>query len=1308
MKVYTLLICSLLGLALLSGGKLEAQANVALDFTSSSDGIQIQRPFDATGDFTFEVWIFSNNTSSASGDIARIALFGGPDDRLDIGDLQGELQLFESFPGGFQNSGVNIRDGQWHHVAFSRSGNTYDLYVDGVLRISRDYLFETPDIIPVGYFNGSNDDNSQWVGLMDEIRIWNFARSADEILAQYECPLDEIDQAGLVGYYTFNEGIPSGDNTALTTLVDSSPNGNDADLLNFTLEGETSNFVLADDLFVECPSSCGTEECPSTNILNISTGIDSAGNLISVGQLDPYWELINVPPLTGGGSPDIMVPDVYAVDPSTVFASWNVITDPAYPMSQPVNIRNGTNLPNNNLNSQQPFRIRREICVCETSTVCIDAVTRADNAGRLLLYSEVNPTIPLADLGGTTTDGSTSAFNQDWPIKDTLTLLPGTYHLEYELRNLSGVASGFSLAGTIDVLSGDMTLFNSESSCCGGGVISLQKILDEDCDGERDNGEPGLANFDFTLTNVATSQTITATTDAFGEIIFRALPYGTYTLTETVSFPWVPTNPTSGSTTITIDADNPIVATTFLNKNTEECNCAQSGLTLENSSEDECCFDLSLTNQNLDVFYVEIEITQGALIDDLTANVGPGLTVWGSSPTSRLIGSSTPGPLPANIPDLIEFCLTEVIAAPQIIDIRYLNADLEEVCVDMLAASCPVSNPCLDLVQADLDCHPEGYELTLDLINPPGGDFDSVGFVQVHVTSPQSQVQLFEYTYDPALSEGSTITLNEILPSNFDLFGEDLCIVVTAHDDPEQRICCFVDSLCIPFPLCDPCPFVDVDVVTNPEDSCCYTLTVDNFVPVAGYFDSIYVEVTSGPNPTLLSSNPISSSAWNGSVVTPDQSFSYVPAGGATTPLFDLPILDFCVTPAFSMDSTVLTVSFFNTEEDTVCVDSVTAICMLDDPCPELETFLVQSEEDSCCYDVVFANSFTADPTLLQGVRVQWIDGPGSGGFESYTALPIPGWNPPIIQTPGFDYLFTHASGALPVTAGTTLMEFCVEATFSTDSTFVETSILTEVDTICNDTLSAFCPGCLTIDSDDFACTDDGNYIYLFDFTNNSDFPVNRVVLLQSDGQTGLNEESIIDLGVTVPVGGSFSTGIPVDLSGDPGDEVCFDIVLRFVVPEQQINIECCFVTHCVVLPDCEDVFQLPCPFDDFIWAVPCPTDDIQPVCGCDGITYANPCLALFNQILDWTVGPCQGNGNRLVVTAHPNPVLTELTIVSNRPEPAQLSLIDLSGRQSLNERVDFSSGKVRLDVSRQTPGVYTVMVRYDDGVQGVLRFVKE
>ena len=92
--------------------------------------------------------------------------------------------------------------------------------------------------------NPLNISTPTFNGVMDEVRIWNRALCQAEIIANKNGELpNPTTQAGLVAYYTFDQGTAGGNNTSLTTITDLSGHGNTGTLTNFTLTGTTSNYM---------------------------------------------------------------------------------------------------------------------------------------------------------------------------------------------------------------------------------------------------------------------------------------------------------------------------------------------------------------------------------------------------------------------------------------------------------------------------------------------------------------------------------------------------------------------------------------------------------------------------------------------------------------------------------------------------------------------------------------------------------------------------------------------------------------------------------------------------------------------------------------------------------------------------------------------------------------------------------------------------------------------------------------------------------------------------------------------------------
>ncbi|MEM9547089.1 MAG: LamG-like jellyroll fold domain-containing protein, partial [Bacteroidota bacterium] len=165
----------------------------------------------------------------------------------------------------FFNTNIFIRDGQWHHVAVSRKGNNYDVYIDGNLTNTFEKSIDLYNNFSIGNWNGTSIQNSQWIGDLDEIRLWDVVRSQSDIQATMNCELTG-NETCLAGYWNFNQGTPAGDNTGLTTLIDLTPNGNDGTLFDFTLADNTSNWVTSG---ADISGGCSNVMCSVLSVENI-------------------------------------------------------------------------------------------------------------------------------------------------------------------------------------------------------------------------------------------------------------------------------------------------------------------------------------------------------------------------------------------------------------------------------------------------------------------------------------------------------------------------------------------------------------------------------------------------------------------------------------------------------------------------------------------------------------------------------------------------------------------------------------------------------------------------------------------------------------------------------------------------------------------------------------------------------------------------------------------------------------------------------------------------------------------------------
>lgn len=218
------------------------------DYAIISENIPPSDPLClANSQFTIEAWIRpekdGNEFQRIFGKISDNFGKQGYDFML---TKDGQLQLW--IDGVLKcNLDSNLIANEWTHVAVSGDGNNYKMYVNGIIaEVTETGTYASPPAINTNeaYIGGGFTLNSFFFkGALDELRIWNVARTGEEILTFYGDTIANEAPLSLVGYYKFNQGLPEGSNTEQIPLSIDFVRGKQARISQMKLCGPTSNFV---------------------------------------------------------------------------------------------------------------------------------------------------------------------------------------------------------------------------------------------------------------------------------------------------------------------------------------------------------------------------------------------------------------------------------------------------------------------------------------------------------------------------------------------------------------------------------------------------------------------------------------------------------------------------------------------------------------------------------------------------------------------------------------------------------------------------------------------------------------------------------------------------------------------------------------------------------------------------------------------------------------------------------------------------------------------------------------------------------
>ena len=236
----------------------------ALEFDGVDDYVDLGTPLSYPNAWTYEVWFMPVDLS----DGAEGLIGQNNNPRITWGYSVPGKQVVQALVNWSESPGYitlasenNISLLQWHHAVLTVDtiARILKLYVDGIEVDSKTWSTGSVTKPTTTHYLNQRDYKHIFHGLIDEVRIYNRALSAEEITEHYRVgaarlkpntPLTNKFTSGLVGYWSFNGQDISG-----TTAYDRSGQGNDGTLVNGPkpapgISGQALEFDGVDDRVV--------------------------------------------------------------------------------------------------------------------------------------------------------------------------------------------------------------------------------------------------------------------------------------------------------------------------------------------------------------------------------------------------------------------------------------------------------------------------------------------------------------------------------------------------------------------------------------------------------------------------------------------------------------------------------------------------------------------------------------------------------------------------------------------------------------------------------------------------------------------------------------------------------------------------------------------------------------------------------------------------------------------------------------------------------------------------------------------------